>query len=100
MAPATVLRFDETQHGALKLVSRTGGATVRVDLGALLVFSTWGPVGEDGKLVAHVLLFGYGSLGNAMGFDVRPKQRPHPLEPRSGGPVQEMSGWRRRGLSR
>ena len=57
-APATDLFcFDATQHGALKLVSRIGGETVKVDLGAFACVFHIGPCWlEDGKLIAHVLL--------------------------------------------
>ena len=90
-APATDLfSFDETQHGALKLVSRTGGPTIRVDLGAFACVFHMGPCWlEDGNLIAHVLLFErYGSLGNAMGFDVRSQAfDPIPWSRGNGGPT-------------
>ena len=90
-APATDLfAFDATQHGALKLVSRSGGATVRVDLGAFACVFHMGPCWlEDGKLIAHVLLFErYDSLGNAMGFDVRSQAfDPIPWSRSNGGPT-------------
>ena len=57
-APATDLfGFDATRHGALRLVSRTGGPTVKIDLGAFACVFHMGPCWlEDGKLIAHVLL--------------------------------------------
>ena len=44
---------------------------------------------EDGNLIAHVLLFErYGSLGNAMGFDVRSQAfDPIPWSRGNGGPT-------------
>ena len=55
-----------------------------------LCVSTWARAGSmNGKLIAHVLLFErYGSLGNAMGFDVRSQAfDPIPWSRGNGGPT-------------
>ena len=71
-------------------MSRIGLETVKVDLGAFACVFHMGPCWvEDGNLIAHVLLFErYGSLGNAMGFDVRSQAfDPIPWSRGNGGPT-------------